>query len=172
MTHKITVLPGDGIGPEIVAETLKVLDCLREDFGLQAETEEALIGGAAYDVTGSPFPAETLALCQQADSILLGAVGGPKWEPLDYSVRPERGLLGLRSELTLFANLRPAICYPALADAYDTMTTGGYGRKALPPEETRNAIVAGSGSEFDSEVVRAFTKAFNRLEMELPAIIL
>ena len=117
MTHKITVLAGDGIGPEIVAETIKVLDCLRDDFGLQAETEEALIGGAAYDVTGSPFPAETLALCQQADSILLGAVGGPKWEPLDYSVRPERGLLGLRSELSLFANLRPAILYPQLVAA-------------------------------------------------------
>ncbi len=117
MTHKIAVLPGDGIGTEIVAEALKVLEVLKTDYGLQIETENALIGGAAYDVTGTPFPEATLKLCQQADSVLLGAVGGPKWEPLDYSVRPERGLLGLRSELELFANLRPAILYPQLVAA-------------------------------------------------------
>jgi 3-isopropylmalate dehydrogenase len=117
MTHKIAVLPGDGIGTEIVAEALKVLDALRLNHGLQVETEEALIGGVAYDATGTPFPEATLKLCQQADSVLLGAVGGPKWEPLDYSVRPERGLLGLRSELELFANLRPAILYPQLVAA-------------------------------------------------------
>lgn len=117
MTKKIAVLPGDGIGTEIVAEALKVLDCLKDDFGLKVETEQALIGGAAYDATGTPFPAETLALCRAADSVLLGAVGGPKWEPLDYSLRPERGLLGLRAELELFANLRPAILYPQLVSA-------------------------------------------------------
>jgi 3-isopropylmalate dehydrogenase len=117
MTHKIAVLPGDGIGTEIVAEALKVLDALKQDHDLQVETEEALIGGVAYDATGTPFPEATLKLCQQADSVLLGAVGGPKWEPLDYSVRPERGLLGLRSELELFANLRPAILYPQLVAA-------------------------------------------------------
>ena len=117
MTHKIAVLPGDGIGTEIVAEALKVLDALKQDHGLQVETEEALIGGVAYDATGTPFPEATLKLCQEADSVLLGAVGGPKWEPLDYSVRPERGLLGLRSELELFANLRPAILYPQLVAA-------------------------------------------------------
>ena len=117
MTHKIAVLPGDGIGTEIVAEALKVLDALKQYHGLQVETEEALIGGVAYDATGTPFPEATLKLCQQADSVLLGAVGGPKWEPLDYSVRPERGLLGLRSELELFANLRPAILYPQLVAA-------------------------------------------------------
>ncbi|MFM8331209.1 MAG: 3-isopropylmalate dehydrogenase [Candidatus Methylumidiphilus sp.] len=117
MTIKIAVLPGDGIGPEIINEALKVLDCLREEFGLDVTTEHALIGGAAYDATGTPFPAETLNLARQADSILLGAVGGPKWEPLDYSLRPERGLLGLRSELELFANLRPAILYPQLVSA-------------------------------------------------------
>lgn len=117
MTKKIAVLAGDGIGPEIVSEALKVLDTLSKEFGLSIETESGLIGGAAYDVTGSPFPDETLKLAQASDSILLGAVGGPKWEPLDYSVRPERGLLGLRSELELFANLRPAILYPQLVDA-------------------------------------------------------
>jgi len=117
MTKKIAVLPGDGIGPEIVAEALKVLDCLKREFGLQIETEEALIGGGAYDAKGTPLPEETLALSKAADSVLLGAVGGPKWEPLDYSVRPERGLLGIRAELELFANLRPAILYPQLVAA-------------------------------------------------------
>jgi 3-isopropylmalate dehydrogenase len=117
MTRKIVLLPGDGIGPEIVAEARKVLDCLRTDFGLHIELEEALIGGAAYDVTGTPFPSVTLELCRAADAILLGAVGGPKWEALDYSLRPERGLLGLRSELDLYANLRPAILYPPLVPA-------------------------------------------------------
>lgn len=117
MTKKIAVLPGDGIGTEIVAEALKVLDVLKQDFGLQIETEEALIGGVAYDATGTPFPEATLKVCRAADSVLLGAVGGPKWEPLDYSLRPERGLLGLRSELELFANLRPAILYPQLVAA-------------------------------------------------------
>ncbi len=117
MTKKIAVLPGDGIGPEIIREALKVLDCLREEFGVAVEIEEALVGGAAYDATGTPLPEETLKLAKAADAVLLGAVGGPRWEPLDYSVRPERALLGLRSELELFANLRPAVLYPQLADA-------------------------------------------------------
>ncbi len=117
MQQKIAVLPGDGIGPEIVAEALKVLDCLRQDHGLAVETEPGLIGGAAYDETGTPLPDATLALAKAADAVLLGAVGGPKWEPLDYAVRPERGLLGLRSELQLFANLRPALLYPQLVAA-------------------------------------------------------
>jgi 3-isopropylmalate dehydrogenase len=115
--HKITVLAGDGIGLEIVTEALKVLNSLRQDYGLAVETESALIGGAAYDETGTPLPDATLNLARAADAVLLGAVGGPKWEPLDYSVRPERGLLGLRSELQLFANLRPALLYPQLVAA-------------------------------------------------------
>ncbi len=114
---KILILPGDGIGQEIVAEAVKVLDCLREDFGLDVEMEQALVGGSAYDEYGTPLPDETLRLAQEADAVLLGAVGGPKWESLDISVRPEKGLLGLRSGLGLFANLRPAILYPQLADA-------------------------------------------------------
>jgi len=117
MSKQILILPGDGIGPEIVAEAVKVLDCLRQDFGLNLETEEALVGGSAYDATGHPLPDATLALARVADAVLLGAVGGPQWEQLDISVRPEKGLLGLRSELGLFANLRPAILYPQLADA-------------------------------------------------------
>ncbi|MCB1858605.1 MAG: 3-isopropylmalate dehydrogenase [Gammaproteobacteria bacterium] len=117
MSKSILILPGDGIGPEIVDEAVKVLACLRSDFGLDVDLDEALVGGAAYDVTGHPLPDATLDLAREADAILLGAVGGPKWEPLDYSVRPERGLLGLRAELGLFANLRPAILYPQLAEA-------------------------------------------------------
>jgi 3-isopropylmalate dehydrogenase len=94
-----------------------VLACLRDDYGLDIDMDEALIGGAAYDAAGHPLPEATLNLAKEADAILLGAVGGPKWEPLDISVRPEKGLLGLRKELGLFANLRPAILYPQLADA-------------------------------------------------------
>ncbi|WP_417542955.1 3-isopropylmalate dehydrogenase [Methylophaga thalassica] len=116
MTKKIVVLPGDGIGPEIVAEAVKILEKFREE-GLDINLEYGLIGGAAYDETGTPLPAETLEMSKQADAILLGAVGGYKWESLDISVRPEKGLLGIRSELNLFANLRPAILYPQLADA-------------------------------------------------------
>ncbi len=117
MSKNILVLPGDGIGPEIVDEAVRVLNCLRDDFGLDIEMDEALVGGAAYDAAGHPLPEATLDLAREADAVLLGAVGGAKWEPLDISVRPEKGLLGLRSELGLFANLRPAILYPQLADA-------------------------------------------------------
>ncbi|MBF0265941.1 MAG: 3-isopropylmalate dehydrogenase [Gammaproteobacteria bacterium] len=117
MTKKIAVFPGDGIGIEIVAEAVKVIECLQQEFGLDVEIEEGLIGGAAYDETGSPLPEASLDLARASDAILLGAVGGYKWESLDISVRPEKGLLGLRSELSLFANLRPAILYPQLAHA-------------------------------------------------------
>ena len=116
MTKKIAVLPGDGIGQEIVAEAVKVLEALRSD-GLKIEMEQGLVGGAGYDAHGKPLPDETLALVKESDAVLLGAVGGYKWESLDISVRPEKGLLGLRSELELFSNLRPAILYKQLADA-------------------------------------------------------
>ena len=116
MAKKILVLPGDGIGQEIVAEAVKVIKALQAD-GLKVEMDEALVGGTAYDATGTPLPEETLTKAKEADAVLLGAVGGYKWESLDISVRPEKGLLGLRAELDLFANLRPAILYPQLADA-------------------------------------------------------
>ncbi|MFW5427048.1 MAG: 3-isopropylmalate dehydrogenase [Methylophagaceae bacterium] len=116
MTKKIVILPGDGIGPEIVEEAVKLLKAL-ENEGLDIELEYGLIGGAAYDETGTPLPDETVMMSLTADAILLGAVGGYKWESLDISVRPEKGLLGIRSKLNLFANLRPAILYPQLADA-------------------------------------------------------
>jgi 3-isopropylmalate dehydrogenase len=117
MTKKIAVLPGDGIGVEIVAEASRVLECMRADFGLDVEMEHGLVGGSAYDDSGSPLPQATLDLVKASDAILLGAVGGYKWEALDIAVRPEKGLLGLRAELELFANLRPAILYPQLASA-------------------------------------------------------
>ena len=117
MSKKILILPGDGIGPEIVSEAVKVLACLRDDFGLDIDMDEALVGGAAIDATGQPLPDATLALAREVDAVLLGAVGGPKWESLPIARRPEKGLLGLRSGLGLFANLRPAILYPQLADA-------------------------------------------------------
>lgn len=117
MTKKIAVLAGDGIGPEIVAEAVKVLKCLEREYEFKVDLEEGLVGGAAIDATGGPLPQETLELAKSADAILLGAVGGYKWESLDIAIRPEKGLLGLRSELTLFSNLRPAILYPQLASA-------------------------------------------------------
>lgn len=117
MKHTIAVLAGDGIGPEIMAEAIKVLATLKMSFGLDLELQQGLVGGAAIDASGQPLPAETLALAQRADAVLLGAVGGPKWESLDIAQRPEKGLLGLRSQLGLFANLRPAILFPELANA-------------------------------------------------------
>jgi len=116
MTKNILVLPGDGIGPEIVAEAVKVLDKLKAD-GLDISLEQGLVGGAAYDAKGHPLPEETLVQARKADAILLGAVGGPQYESLERPLRPEQGLLGLRAELQLFANLRPAILYPQLAEA-------------------------------------------------------
>jgi 3-isopropylmalate dehydrogenase len=117
MTSKIAVLPGDGIGPEIIAEAVKTLECLKQNFGFDAELESAAFGGAGYDEAGHPLPDSTLALCKESDAILLGSVGGPKYDTLERELRPERGLLGLRSKLELFSNLRPAILYPQLASA-------------------------------------------------------
>jgi 3-isopropylmalate dehydrogenase len=137
MPKKILILPGDGIGPEIVAEAVKVLEALRDRHGLAVAMEHGLVGGAAIDATGGPLPEETLVQAKAADSVLLGAVGGPQWESLDISIRPEKGLLGLRAGLELFANLRPAILYPQLA-----------GASSLKPE-----IVAG----LDIMIVRELT---------------
>ncbi len=110
---KICVLPGDGIGPEITAQAVRVLNSLDLAF----EMEEALLGGGAVDATGNPYPEATQKLAREADAILLGAVGGPQWDSLPREKRPERGLLGIRKDLNLFANLRPAILYPELANA-------------------------------------------------------
>jgi 3-isopropylmalate dehydrogenase len=113
---KIAVLPGDGIGPEIIAQAVKVLQAISSD-GMKIEMEYAAIGGAGYDAAGDPLPAATLKLAQDADAVLLGAVGGWNYDTLPRPMRPEQGLLRIRKELNLFANLRPALLYPELADA-------------------------------------------------------
>ena len=118
MSKNVLILPGDGIGPEIVTEAVKVLETVNDKFSLGLTLTEGLVGGAAYDAHGRPLPEETMDKARAADAILLGAVGGPKWDELeDRELRPEKGLLGLRSGLELFGNLRPAILYPQLADA-------------------------------------------------------
>jgi 3-isopropylmalate dehydrogenase len=137
MSHTIAILPGDGIGPEIVSEAVKVIERLQEVYGLDVELKWADVGGVAYDRHGHPLPEATLDLCRAVDAVLLGAVGGPQYDSLERGLRPERGLLGLRSELALFANLRPAILYPQLA-----------GASALRPE-----VVAG----LDILIVRELT---------------
>ena len=113
----IVLLPGDGIGPEIMSEASRVLDRVNVQFSLGLNTEHCLIGGAAIDATGEPLPAETLVKAKQADAVLLGAVGGPKWDALPMDKRPEKGLLKIRAGMDLFANLRPALLYPELASA-------------------------------------------------------
>jgi 3-isopropylmalate dehydrogenase len=117
VSKKVLVLPGDYIGPEIMAEAVKVLEVVNGLFNLGIELEYGLLGGAAIDETGVPLPDETLERARQVDAILLGAVGGPKWDNVERHLRPEKGLLGIRSELQLFGTLRPAMLYPQLADA-------------------------------------------------------
>lgn len=114
---KICVMPGDGIGPEIVEQGIKVLNVIGKKFGHTFEIEEALIGGIAIDKKGVPLPDETVEACKAADAVLLGAVGGPKWDTIDPAIRPERGLLGIRKALGLFANMRPAALFPQLKGA-------------------------------------------------------
>ncbi|MGF9756121.1 3-isopropylmalate dehydrogenase [Microvirga sp. 0TCS3.31] len=115
-THKLLLLPGDGIGPEVMREVEKIVGWFRKR-GVGFETETDLVGGSAYDAHGAAISEDAMKLAQAADAVLFGAVGGAKWDSVPYAVRPEAGLLRLRKDLGLFANLRPAICYPALADA-------------------------------------------------------
>lgn len=116
-THKLLLLPGDGIGPDVMAEVRSVLTWIEKAGLASFEIEEDLVGGAAYDAHGSAVSDHAVDLAQEADAVLFGAVGGPKWDDVPYEVRPEAGLLRLRKDLQLFANLRPAICYGALADS-------------------------------------------------------
>jgi 3-isopropylmalate dehydrogenase len=116
-TYKIAVLPGDGIGPEVTAEAVRTLRAVAKNSSASFEFEQALVGGAAIDATGAPLPPRSLELCRSADAILFGSVGGPKWDNLPQEQRAERGLLALRKELDLYANLRPATCFPMLVDA-------------------------------------------------------
>src|SRR5690606_32069169 len=114
-SRKLLLLPGDGIGPEAMAEVKKLIVAMNLDLGSGFETEEALVGGSAYDAHGQSIADADVETAMAADAVLFGAVGGPKWDSGPYEVRPEAGLLRLRKDMELFANLRPAICYPALA---------------------------------------------------------
>jgi 3-isopropylmalate dehydrogenase len=116
-TYRIAVLPGDGVGREVIPEAVRVLQTVGKGTGVSFEFEQALCGGAAIDATGHPLPPDTLKLCREVHAILFGAVGGPKWDGVPQEQRPERGLLALRKELDLYANLRPATCFPMLVDA-------------------------------------------------------
>src|SRR2546422_370766 len=116
-TYRIAVLPGDGIGQEVTPEAVRVLKAVGKGAGVGFEFEQALVGGAAIDATGHPLAPGTLDLCRRSHAILFGAVGGPKWDTVAHERRPERGLLALRKELDLYANLRPAKCFPMLVDA-------------------------------------------------------
>ncbi|HRD75887.1 MAG TPA: isocitrate/isopropylmalate family dehydrogenase, partial [Hyphomicrobiaceae bacterium] len=116
-THNLLLIPGDGIGPEVMAEVERVLALLNKSGKSTFKTDTALAGGCSIDKHGVPLTDEALAKCKAADAIIFGSVGGPKWDKVKYENRPEAGLLRIRKELDLFANLRPAICYPALAEA-------------------------------------------------------
>jgi 3-isopropylmalate dehydrogenase len=116
-THKLLLLPGDGIGPEVMAEVKRIIAWINQAGVAKFETEDGLVGGSSFDAHGKPVTDETMARAMAADAVLFGAVGGPKWDKAAYELRPEAGLLRLRKDLALFANLRPAVCYPALADS-------------------------------------------------------
>ena len=149
MNHKILILSGDGIGPEIMAEAEKVLSVLAEDFGLRVETERGLVGGAALDATGRPLPVETLALARSADAVLFGAIGGPKWDAAPRELRPERGLLGLRSGMGVFANLRPVQVFPELVSASALKTDVVTGLDILIVRELTGGIYFGRPRALD-----------------------
>ncbi len=117
MNYKLAVIPGDGIGPEVVEQSIKVLDKIGRKYGHKFEYNKLLAGGCAIDATGEPLPQETVEVCKKSDAVILGAVGGFKWDTLPGHLRPERALLGLRGQLGLFANLRPAVIYDELKDA-------------------------------------------------------
>ena len=183
-THRITVLAGDGIGPEVMAEALRILDTVADRFGFSVSRSHHLVGGAAIDATGHPLPPETVSACEAAEAILFGSVGGPKWESLPPDLQPERGaLLPLRKHFGLFANLRPGVCLPALthaspvkqeliADGFDVLCvrelTGGvyFGKPKGRHEENGEPVALDTMIYYQSEIRRiarvAFTAAMGR----------
>lgn len=165
---KIAVIAGDGIGPEVVGEALKVLKKTEELFGYKFETEHGLFGGIAIDEKGTPLPQETLELCKRADAVLLGAVGGPKWDNNSKELRPETGLLGIRKELGLFSNIRPATVFDCLKEASTLKPEVLEGTDLIVVRELTGGIYFGEKfrreSEFGEEAVD--TCAYNVMEIE------
>jgi 3-isopropylmalate dehydrogenase len=153
MCALIAVLPGDGIGPEVTAEGVRALEAIAVRFGHRFEFATALLGGAAIDATGEAMPAATLELCQRADAVLLGAVGGPKWSAPDAAVRPEQGLLALRKALGLFANLRPVVPHPAVLDASPIKAELLHGVDIMVVRELTGGIYFGDKHRTPSEAV-------------------
>ena len=150
MAALITVLPGDGIGPEIITQALRVLAAAGQAAGQSFEVREALIGGAAMDATGDPFPADTRALCKEADAVLLGAVGGPRWSDPNAKVRPEQGLLDMRSAMQVYANLRPVKTHPALYAASPLKPERLEGVDILVVRELTGGVYFGEKSRDDN----------------------
>ena len=171
MAHSIAVLPGDGIGPEVIDQALRVLDSVSEKFSLEVSATTHLVGGAAIDDSGTPLPADTLAACESSDAILFGSVGGPKWENLPPDIQPERGaLLPLRKHFGLFANLRPGVCLPQLIDASpvkNELISKGF--NVLCVRELTGGIYFGSPKgreERDGEEAAVDTMVYRRSEIE------
>lgn len=139
----LLILPGDGIGPEVMAEVRKIIAWFGENRGLEFDVSEDLVGGSAYDAHGTPLHDDTMAKAQEVDAVLLGAVGGPQYDDIDFSVKPERGLLRLRKEMDLFANLRPAQCFDALADFSSLKTEVVSGLDIMIVRESTSGVYFG-----------------------------
>jgi 3-isopropylmalate dehydrogenase len=164
----VVLLPGDGIGPEIITEAEKLIATAAKQYGLDISLDSALIGGAAIDATGSALPDETLALCREADAVVLGAVGGPKWSDPNAVVRPEQGLLKIRKELGLFANLRPVRLHPALLDASPLRPERLEGVDMMVVRELTGGSYFGDKQEGDDFASDACT--YTRAEIERVAV--
>ena len=164
MNAKLVMLPGDGIGPEVIAEAAQLLETVADAYGAKFELNNALIGGAAIDATGNPLPDETLSACREADAVVLGAVGGPRWSDPNARVRPEQGLLKIRKELGLFANLRPVRLHPKLLDASPLKPERLQGVDMVVVRELTGGSYFGEkieGDEFASD-----TCTYSRVEIE------
>lgn len=172
MEAQIAVLPGDGIGPEVTEQAVKALRVVAETFGHRFTFEEALIGGAAIDATGNPLPDETLKLCERCAAILLGAIGGPKWDDPRAAVRPEQGLLGLRKALGLFANLRPVRIYPDLIGASTLKEDVVRGVDLIVVRELTGGLYFGQPSKrFDGERGRQAVDTMAYDEREVARVV-
>ena len=166
MQAKIAVLAGDGIGTEVTAEARRVLEAVADRYGHSFSFQEALIGGIAIDETGNPLPEETVQLCQSSDAVLLGAVGGPKWDDPTAKVRPEQGLLGIRKALGLYANLRPVTLYPELIDASTIKREALEGTDLLVVRELTGGIYFGERGRRDGGRTAYDTMIYTEAEVE------